>query len=582
MQNGTSPQFNRSHLPDSTPLTHDGDSTGTVTTTSAQAGEARLLNPAAPLEPSTDGPSTGAPPANTPSTSSGRTRKAALLVTGSTGISALIGIANGLISARLFGVSRAMDAYLIAVIVPQLLGFLFGIRLSVFLVPWLISMRHAKGAVAARKMEWRLGLLFPLCTTLLLGLSFAFGEAVVRLLAPEFPPDKAAIAVALLRWTVPGGVAIVAMAILTSIAHSHQRFWGASMAGVINPLVTFLLLVSVGKLLGVQTIAMGFFLGPLLGCLPILWSLRGSLREQDETPSQWSQVPAFQMVFLLGLMTTAHNQIPLIVARRIASDMQDGVISGLQYATQFSWMPVTILATSVGTALLPSMVEKHQRTKEGLDEKALLDAARAMRVLAYLLVPLSFLIWFFAFPVVSLALSGGAFDKQAVIVTSEAMRYYVPLIWIGAIWAILLKIVQARNALRVLFEALLLGTIIDVAAMYGFKPFLGYLAIPLAGSANYIFVTIYVLIRTRSSVRLPMREIGRSMAILTGLALAACMVAKSVQPWTLAPITGLIYAATYTGLAHLFRVREQEDFWTLVLGKAARKFLPASKPAQAA
>ncbi|MDF2440321.1 MAG: putative peptidoglycan lipid flippase, partial [Abditibacteriota bacterium] len=372
-------------------------------------------------------------PAQAAPEQAGRTRKAALLVTGSTGISALIGIANGLISARFFGVSRAMDAYLIAVIVPQLLGFLFGIRLSVFLVPWLISMRHAHGARFARTMEWRLGLLFPLCTALLLGLSLRFGEAVVRLLAPEFEPDKAAIAVSLLHWTVPGGVAVVAMAILTSIAHSHQRFRGASLAGVINPLVTFLLLVTVGKTLGVQTIAMGFFLGPLLGCLPILWSLRGSLQEPEEQARQWAQVPVFQMVFLLGLMTTAHNQIPLIVARRIASSssMGDGVISGLQYAMQFSWMPVTILATSVGTALLPSMVEKHQKTKEGLDETALLDAARAMRVLAYLLVPLAFLIWFFAFPVVSLALSGGEFDKNAVIVTSEAMRYYVPLIWIG-------------------------------------------------------------------------------------------------------------------------------------------------------
>lgn len=572
MQNGTSSQPDRSQV---------SDSSSSIAASEAQFANTTVPQLAAPLNDAQ--PALDSVPASleTHSGTSGRTRKAALLITGSTGISALIGIANGLISARLFGVSRAMDAYLIAVIVPQFLGFLFGIRLSVFLVPWLISMRHAHGGRASRAMEWRLGVLFPLCTALLLGLSLAFGDTVVHLLAPRFQPDKAAIAVSLLRWTVPGGVAIVAMAILTSIAHSHQRFWGASLAGVINPFVTFLLLVSIGRTAGVEAIAMGFFFGPLLGCLPILWSLRGSLQEQDETPSQFSQVPAFQMVFLLGLMTTAHNQIPLIVARNMASDMRDGVISGLQYATQFSWMPVTILATSVGTALLPSMVEKHQRTKEGLDEKALLDAARAMRVLAYLLVPLAFLIWFFAFPVVSLALSGGEFDKDAVIVTSEAMRCYVPLIWIGAIWAILLKIVQARNALGVLFEALLLGTIIDVTVMYGLKPMLGYLAIPLAGSANYIFVTIYVLVRTRSSVRLPMREIGRSMAMLTALALAACLVAKGVQPWTLAPVTGAIYAATYVGLAHLLKVREQGDFWTLVLGKAARKFLPARKSAQA-
>ncbi|MDF2439902.1 MAG: hypothetical protein JWN98_886, partial [Abditibacteriota bacterium] len=140
----------------------------------------------------------------------------------------------------------------------------------------------------------------------------------------------------------------------------------------------------------------------------------------------------------------------------------------------------------------------------------------------------------------------------------------------------------ARNALRVLFEALLLGTAIDVVTMYGLKSSLGYLAIPLAGSANYIFVTIYVLLRTRSSVRLPMDEIGRSMMTLSALALAASLVAKGVQPWTFAPVTGLIYAATYMGLAHVLKVHEQKDFWTLILGKAARKFSSLHKTARAA
>ncbi len=511
---------------------------------------------------------------NSPPTASktgGKTRKAALLVTGSTGISALIGIANGLISARLFGVSRGMDAYLVAVLIPQMLGFVFGIRLSVFLVPWLISVRHAQGRVAARALEWKIALFFPLLTGIVLGACYALNPYVVRWLAPGFGTEDAAQVIALLKWTVPGGVAVVAMAILTSIAHSHQRFWGASISSILNPLATFLLLIAAGRQLQEETIAMGFFFGPLAGCLPILWSLRGA--GSDAAPATSTpQVPHFGMVLLLGLMTTAHNQVPLLVSRKIASFMPEGVITGLQYASTFSWMPVTILAISVGTALLPAMAEKHA-SKTGLDAGALEDAARATRVLGYLLVPLAFIIFFFSFPVVSLALSGGEFDKEAVLITSGAMQCYAPLIWMGGFWGILIRVVQARNLLNVIFEGLLIGTIVDVCFIYFMATGpLGYRAIPLASSVNYVLVMIYILVRTRQDIPFPLASIGRSMGTLTLLALVASGVTALLREYTLAPLTAFIYASTYVALAWVFKVHEQSDFWGLVMGRGLSRF----------
>jgi putative peptidoglycan lipid II flippase len=507
------------------------------------------------------------------SQSSGKTRKAALLVTGSTGISALIGIANALISARLFGISRGMDAYLVAVLIPQMLGFVFGIRLSVFLVPWLISVRHTQGKAAAKVLEWRIALGFPVITALLLGVCYAMSQTVVDALAPGFGAEDAARVVSLLKWTIPGGVAVVAMAILTSIAHSHHRFWGASISSILNPLATFILLVIAGRHLQEQSIAMGFFFGPLAGCLPILWSLRGA--GADAAPAASTpEVPHFGMVMLLGVMTTAHNQVPLLVSRYIASFMPAGVITGLQYASTFSWMPVTILAISVGTALLPAMAEKNA-SKTGLDATALEGAARAIRVLGYLLVPLAFVIFFFSFPVVSLALSGGQFDKEAVLMTSGAMQCYAPLIWMGGFWGILLRVVQARNALNVIFEGLLLGTIADVLIMMSLTDSsLGYRAIPLASSVNYLLVMIYILVRTRHDIRLPLGSIGRCMAVLSLLALGASGVTWLLRPYTLAPLTGLIYASTYVALAWLFKVHEQRDFWELVLGRGLNRFRP--------
>ncbi|MBV9471067.1 MAG: oligosaccharide flippase family protein, partial [Abitibacteriaceae bacterium] len=362
-------------------------------------------------------------------------------------------------------------------------------------------------------------------------------------------------------------------------------FKGMALATLINPAVTLVLLVCFGKTLGVFALAAGFMIGPLLGCLPVLWSLRGSWQDDNivnglngngQQDTTLREVPHFSSVFMLALITTMQVQIPAIVGRILASGMGDGVIASVEYAGRFSWMPVTVLANSVGNALLPSLAEKHQTSENGLDAAALSNTTKAIRVLAYVLVPLAMVLACYAFPVISIALGGGKFDRNAAILTADMMTCCTPLIWIGPIWMILFKVIQARNALRVLLETLILGTVVDVVFMLCFKNVLGYRSIPLASSADCLMATAFALYRTHSSIALPLGEIMSSMATLTVIALIANLVVFIVRPVTPWLITGAVYGVVYLGLAWILKIREQREFWSLILGKGLKRFRAAA------
>lgn len=518
------------------------------------------------------------------------TRRAALLTVGSTGLSAIISLVNALLTARFVGATRAFDAYLIAQLMPQLLGITFGPRLSAFLVPWLISLRHAKGTATARVMQLRLLVLCPAVTAILLLLCYKWNQQVVALLAPGFTAANQEVVIHMMRFTFPGGVCFMALSILTSIAYSQQRFIGMALATIINPAVTCILLIFFGRQHGVVALAAGFLGGPLLGCFPVLWSLRGSWQEYPSRSRVFGatgfavapaapalrEVPRFDSILALAVVTTMQVQIPSIVGRIVLSGMGNGVISAVEYASRISWMPVTVLANSVGNALLPSLAEKHQTSQGGLDAEALSSTTKAIRVLAYLLVPLAIVLACYAFPIISIALGGGKFDQKAAILTANMITYCTPLIWIGPIWMILFKVIQARNALNVLLQTLILGTVVDVLLMLCLKHTLGYRAIPLAGSSDCLVATAFALYRTRSSIALPLGEIMTSMAILTGISLCAVGVVFLARPYTPWLITGAVYGVSYLGLAQLLKIREQQEFWSLVVGRGLKKFRAAA------
>ena len=553
----------------------------------------QLAPPIVPLEDGTP-PLNGSSPGHTAQAGgarAGNTRRAAFLTVGSTGLSAIISIVNALLTARFVGVTRAMDAYLIAQVMPQLLGITFGPRFSAFLVPWLISLRHAKGTAAARAMQLRLLLLCPSVTAILLLICYKWNQVVAQLLAPGFTTANQEVVVHLMRWTFPGGVCFMALSVLTSIAHSQQRFKGMALATIINPAVTCCLLIFFGRQHGVVTLAVGFLGGPLLGCFPVLWSLRGSWQEYPSRSRVFDatgfaaapaapplrDVPRFDSILALAVITTMQVQIPSIVGRILLSTMKPGVIAAVEYAARISWMPVTVLANSVGNALLPSLAEKHQTSQHGLDAAALSSTTKAIRVLAYLLVPLAIVLACYAFPIISIALGGGKFDREAAVLTADMITCCTPLIWIGPIWMILFKIIQARNALNVLLQTLVVGTVVDVLLMLCLKHTLGYRAIPLAGSADCLVATTFALYRTRSSIALPLGEIMTSMALLTAIALAAAGIVWVARPYTPWLITGAVYGVSYLGLAQFLKIREQQEFWSLVLGRGFKRFQTAPK-----
>jgi putative peptidoglycan lipid II flippase len=123
------------------------------------------------------------------------------------------------------------------------------------------------------------------------------------------------------------------------------------------------------------------------------------------------------------------NQINTLVDRTIASTIAEGGISALNYANRLNGFILGIFVTSIATVIYPLISKMAAENNiDGLKK----SASEAISSVNLLIIPTTIGAMLFAEPVVRLLFGRGAFDIQAITMTSSALFFYsIGMIGIG-------------------------------------------------------------------------------------------------------------------------------------------------------
>src|ERR1700730_5909226 len=126
-------------------------------------------------------------------------------VGGWTSVAKLAGAVKLILAARLFGAGDAMDAYLIAFLLPSFFIDMFAGPLDSALIPTLIEVREKRGKEAAEQLYLTTLAAAGAALLLAAGVVAAASALVLPLVASSFPPDKLAYTRALLLLMIAVG-----------------------------------------------------------------------------------------------------------------------------------------------------------------------------------------------------------------------------------------------------------------------------------------------------------------------------------------------------------------------------------------
>ena len=416
--------------------------------------------------------------------------KAAASVSGMTFLSRLTGFVRDTLLAILFGAGVAMDAFVVAFRIPNLLRRLFAEgAFSQAFVPVLGEYRTRNGDAQTREFAARvLGLLgVALFVATLVGIVAA--PAIVYLTAGGFAKDadKFALTVTMTRICFPYIFFISLVSFAAGLLNTYGAFKGPAFTPVLLNVsfIAFALFAAPHFERPIVALAWGVFFG---GIAQLLFQIPFLKRIGMLAMPRWD--PRDEAVLrILRLMAPAAfgvsvAQVSLVINTHIASRLGDGPVSWLYFADRLMEFPSALLGVALGTVLLPSLV-RHHSADDGPAYSQLLDWGLRMSLLFAL--PAALALAMLAVPLVATLFWHGAFTQNDVNMTRHALVAYAA----GLAGIILVKILapgfyakqNIRTPVKVAIATLAVTQLLNVA----FVPWLGHAGLAFAISLGACF-----------------------------------------------------------------------------------------------
>lgn len=341
--------------------------------------------------------------------------------------SRVLGFARDMLIAAILGTGPIADAFLVALKLPNLFRRLFGEgAFNAAFVPAFSGLLAAEGRPAAHRFAEETFAVMAFWLGVLTIAGEVFMPQMMTVLAPGFAgdPAKFALTVTLSRITFPYLLLICLAALVSGVLNGLDRFTAASASYVLFNVVSIACMLwltpyvpTTGHALSWGVTASGV---AQLGLL--MWALRrAGMGLHLPRPRLTPQIRVLLKRMLPGLVGAGVTQLNLAVDVIIASLLPPGTVSLLYYADRVQQLPLGVIGTAVGTALLP-LLSRQVRAGEGAASLATLN--RAIEYALLLTLPAAVALVVCAFPVMWGLFGHGAFSAETARLSAQSLAAY--------------------------------------------------------------------------------------------------------------------------------------------------------------
>lgn len=359
--------------------------------------------------------------------------RAITTISGFTIASRVVGFFREMMMAAYLGRGGVADAFVVALKFPSIFRRILAEgAFNPAFVPTFAGLLATEGKDQARSYAEEI---FSVFIVILLFFTL-FAEFLMPYLLPLFAPgfvatpERLELAITFTRITFPFIFLISLTALYSGILNSMEKFAAVAsspMIGNMGIIITVFLLTSVTD----TSAGVAFSIGIVAcGIIQLGWVLIPAFKRGMflvlKRPRMTQKVKDF---FLLLAPATAGSgvvQISILVDNMLASLLPEGGVSVLHYADRLNQLPLSVLGTAMGTALLPMLSKYIQsnRYKEAVESQN-----RALEYSLLLALPATLGLIFLAFPMIKVLYVHGKFtidDAHATANTLMALALGLP------------------------------------------------------------------------------------------------------------------------------------------------------------
>jgi putative peptidoglycan lipid II flippase len=400
------------------------------------------------------------------------------------------GAAKTVVSARFFGASNELDAYLIAFLLPSFLADVLAGGILPSTMPMLLDLREKSEASfeAFYASVLYVGLQALAVVAVLTALASPW---ILSVVASGFPPAKLELTRSLLFWMLP----ILPLSALTStwrtLLNADERFVIAASATILTPLVTIAALLAFGAESGIFVLAGGTLAGATLECIVLALAVRSAGYSpfppwQSRLSILRPALPQYAPLISANLMLSGST----LVDQSFAATLGPGSVSALNLGTRVVAVVLAVGPAALGTAIFPRLSKS---AAQG-DWKTWRSSLRSYAVLGlFAAIPLTAFLMQFSTPIARMLFERGAFTSADTQVVARVQSFAFLQIPFALVLSLLVKAVSSRRANQTLMSLAVISLAATIGLDFVLMKSLGIAGIPLATSGVQLTGVVLLL-----------------------------------------------------------------------------------------
>ncbi|EHM09690.1 integral membrane protein MviN [Thermanaerovibrio velox DSM 12556] len=444
----------------------------------------------------------------------------ALRMTVGTLASRVLGLVREMITAAVFGATRQLDSFYVAYTLANLARQLLAEgALSAAFVPVFSRVLKDRGREEAARLARQASAVLMAGTMLVVLLGMAGAGLLVRVMAPGFSPEDRLIASRLTAALFPFLMFMSLGALAMGVLNSLDRFFVPAVAPALSNLVFIVCVWSFYPTVTVWHVVAAVLMGGLSQMvLQWVWSYRCGIPLSPSRPDMGnSDLRRMMRLFLPYAAGLSLNQLNPVVSRFLASYLEGGAISALNYADRVLQLPLGLFVVAIAQAVLPALSRLDPWDREGF-RVFLRDS---LRFNLFAVLPVSLGLVMFARPVTHLIFFRGAFGQWALDATSGALRMYGVGLAFMSCNAIVMRALYARGLARGAMTVTAVTVLCNLAFGYLLMARFSYSGLALGTSLAFLAASMTGMAMVSRDLGAPLGMFELKWVLRQGIPLAS-------------------------------------------------------------
>ncbi len=471
---------------------------------------------------------------------------AALLVALSTLTSRALGLIRDRMLAGRFGAGPDLDAYFAAYRIPDLVYniLIIGAISAVFLPLFTSFLVRERGgreeAFEAARSIFSVTLAVTAGFALVL---FFAAPYLVPILAPGFDAERADKMLVLTRIMLFQPVLLGISSILGGILTSFNKFMAYALAPVSYNVGIIFGIVFFAPRFGIEGVAWGAVLGALLHlCVQLPHALALGFRPGIRITIGAETVKKFGKMIVPRLISLMASQIGLVVVTVLGSTFAAGSIAAFTFADNLQAVPIGIVGISFAIAAFPQLSLAASRNSLGNFVSTL---TRSVRVVLFLVMPLSVAMLLLRAQIVRIVLGTGSFNWEDTVMTLDVLGVLVVSVFAQSLVPLLARGFFAMHDTKTPMISSVIAIAANIALALLLGPRMGVMGLALAFSAGAI-VNFVILLGALHNKLGGLRD-GETLMAVFKISVASMAAGVAIQ-LTKSPVAALVDMQKFSGI----------------------------------